>query len=141
MFNSHIRKMASEQLVSMDLLEKGYMVLKPLTDIIENYDLAVDNNGILLKVQVKSGRTDEVGRMLIDIRRSSVVKGSRHYEDSAYDVLAIANIETRQVIYIKKSDLTAKASMNVWWCEKDKIPYDNGKQNRFHYKDYMEFSI
>lgn len=139
MFDNHVKKMASEQLVSMDLLEKGIMVLKPMTDIIENYDLAVDTNGKLLKIQVKSGQVKD-NRMLVDVRRSSRA-GSRHYENGAYDVLAIANLETRQVAYIKKEDMTAKASLTMWWCKHEDIPYDNGKQNRLAYNDFKEFPI
>ena len=140
MFNNHMRKMASEKLVAMDLLEKGYMVLQPVTDIVENYDLAVDDNGTLRKIQVKSAQVQDNGRMIVDIRRSSRA-GSRYYEDGAYDVIAIANLDTRHVIYIKQSDMTAKASINVWWCNKDEIPYDNGRQNRIVFCDYKDFPI
>jgi hypothetical protein len=128
MFNNHIRKMASEELVSMDLLLKGFMVLKPITDIVENYDLVVEKEGHFYKVQVKSAK-EENGRMKIDIRRSSSAV-QRQYEEGAYDVIALANIERRMVAYIPKDKMTAKASINLWCCEKEELP------KRGFYKDY-----
>jgi hypothetical protein len=139
MFNNHIKKMASEELVTMDLLLKGIMVLKPITDIIENYDLLAEREGAFYKIQVKSAK-EVNGRMLVDIRRSSKAR-NRQYKDDAYDVLAIVNLQKRQVAYIPKERMTAKASINVWCCEDYEVP-TKGRWKDYEpvmFNDFLDF--
>ena len=141
MFDVHKRKLASEKFVEFDLLSKDIMVLKPVSDIVENYDLIAEHNGNLIKVQVKSA-VDVDGRMVIDVRRSSKAK-SRHYEEGAYDVLAIVNVEKREVCYILQREMTAKSSINVWTCDRSEIPSKGIHKHYvpFVFNEHLEFPL
>lgn len=137
MFDTHIRKMAGEQLATMDLLTKGFMVLQPITDIVENYDLVIETVEGMKKVQVKTGAIKN-GRMLVDVRRSSRASGSRHYEEGAYDLLAIVNLENRTVAYMRKEDMVANNSVNIWVCPYEEVPTKGRTKPPIMFNDYLE---
>lgn len=140
MFDSQLKKMASENLVAADLLMQNIMILKPITDIIENYDLVAERNGKLYKIQVKSG-IPKRDRIIADIRRSSSIKSSRYYDDDAYDVLALVDMNSKNIAYIPKSRLTAKASANIWLCDEHCVP-TKGRWKNYQplmFKDFSSF--
>ena len=72
--------------------KKGFVVLTPLSDS-SKYDLVVDMNGTLLKVQVKTSRmTSKSGGYVINLKTSGGNTSHntiRKREDSDYDLLFV----------------------------------------------------
>lgn len=54
---TQIKGKITELNVAKYFLEKGYIISQPLVDT--RYDFLLDNNGTILKIQVKTGRTNE----------------------------------------------------------------------------------
>lgn len=138
MFNTKLKAVASEKLTEVDLLLKGYETFSP-SAYGGDQDLLVMSNGAAYKVQVKSGSVDG-NKLRVDIRKSSNAK-ERHYSEDAYDVLAIVHIESRRVAYISRSDMTAKASLNLWLDSN--IPTKGAHPDYKHllFDDLTEFPI
>lgn len=138
MFNTKLKSVASEKLVEVDLLLKGYEPFSP-TAYGGDQDLLVMVNGNPYKIQVKSG-TVEDNKIRVDIRKSSNAK-ERHYNADAYDVLAVVHVEFRRVAYIKRSSMTAKSSINMWLDSN--ITSKGAHPDYVHllFDDFLEFPI
>lgn len=133
-FNSLVAKrrmstgMAAEMRVAADLFSRGYTVAKPL-DGIQKYDLIIDKEGTLLKVQVKSstGKYPQ-GAIGWTVYKEDIYNGKgvtqhvvRKYNKGDFDILAIYHVLTGIVYYVPIADLDlTKASFSVKMADRDK---------------------
>lgn len=109
---------AAESLVKADLEMEGYVVWittesKTTIDLI-----AQDSEGHLVRVQVKSFTADG-SSYDVDIRRPHAKK--RHYSEHSYDVLAIVDVNSRNITYLNRkflSEREVKRSVRVWRSSK-----------------------
>lgn len=112
MFDTALKGVASEKLVEVDLLLKGFEVFSP-SAYGGNFDLLSVKGNDVYRIQVKSA-TPKDQKMDVDVRRSSVSKSGREYDQDGYDVLAIVNLVERKVAYVKRQNMTARSSIKVW---------------------------
>lgn len=106
---------AGEHLVCADLLLAGYPA--SLAPAGSSYDVVVDVNGRLLRVQVKATeRPREFAARPSDYRRGfcayaftvsmrTSASSRRRYDTDAFDVAALVALDTRQIGYLSRSEL------------------------------------
>lgn len=82
--NSNIKGSLIELKVQIKLMEKGYTVFTPVADGSEIDLIAVDKNGITIKIQIKSSKGTKVG-FRVDTRKCLNV--ARNYKTSYNDQL------------------------------------------------------
>jgi PD-(D/E)XK endonuclease len=99
---------AAEHLVVADLILSGHRAY--LTEQGLPYDVVIDRNGRLLRVQVKASRG--VKRMpgravgmgyLYNVRRAGK-RGKRQYETGEFDIIALVAMDIRVIAYLPFSD-------------------------------------
>ena len=95
----------AELAVAAKLAKLGYIVSRPLSDNAP-YDLIIDKNGTLQKVQVKARRTRR-GRVYIEMY-SSMTNYVRMYGKEDFDILAVYHIETGDIAFISRNVITTK---------------------------------
>lgn len=92
----------AESAVITELLKRGFRVLKPVGDRLP-YDLAVDHNGKLIKIQVKCAWYDSSeDAYIVDVRRTKTNRRKmlRHrYTAKDFDY-AILYIDDLRVFYV-----------------------------------------
>ena len=92
----------AESAVVTELLKRGLRVLKPVGDRLP-YDLAVDINGKLVRIQVKSAWFDRSeGAYIVDVRRTKTnrrVMVRQRYSKKDFD-FAIIYIDDCRVFYV-----------------------------------------
>lgn len=99
---------AAEHLVAADLLLKGYNAF--LADQCCAYDIAVDIQGKLVRLQVKATRYPKPipkkpnarPAYMWHVRRSGK-KGARVYEADAFDMLALVALDIQKIAYLPPS--------------------------------------
>ena len=116
--NDLIIGVAGEHLVCFDLMTKGYNV--SMSEQGMSYDLVLDYNSTLLKIQVKTTRTytpTPQRKKHYPSYRFAVRKhgngGRVVYEPTDVDIFALVCIETKQVGYIKHVDMPITISVRV----------------------------
>lgn len=90
----------AEAAVVTALLKRGFNVLKPVGDRLA-YDLAVDHNGKLLRIQVKSAWSYN-GSFTVDTRRTKTNRRQMlrsRYDENDFD-FAIVYIDSLNVFYV-----------------------------------------
>lgn len=92
----------AESAAVTELLRRGFSVLQPVGDRLP-YDLAIDLNGKLLRLQVKSAwLVDSKDYFAVDVRRTKtnrrIVRRER-YSDDDFD-LAMIYIDAKKIFYI-----------------------------------------
>lgn len=99
---------AGEHLVCADLLLSGFTAFR--TDQNCAYDIAVDFNGLLVRIQVKSTRVPRVFPQSTKRKRMYrwYVKrcgkgGRRNYGGDEFDLLALVGLDIRRVAYVPPS--------------------------------------
>lgn len=100
MFDTTVKGMAGEALVVADLTLQGCNVFTPTNSHLPDYDLVVEIDGYLFKVQVRTGRSDG-HKIKYDLRRSSNAK-DRYEKTGNYDILACVDIDSRKIAYLNK---------------------------------------
>ncbi len=80
----------SESAVEFNLLRAGYRVLIP--SVISRYDIGVDTDGRLIRVQVKTGRRDRSGNLR--------VTWDGTYRPTEVDVIAAHDHETESTYFV-----------------------------------------
>lgn len=121
---------AGEHLVVADLILQGYSAF--LSDQGLNYDVIADCSGELIRVQVKTTlcpkdylhRTKTTrGKGLYEFNRSvyrfglrRAKGGSRAMEIGLVDVFAFVALDTREIAYIKSSDLIRENGKEIILC-------------------------
>lgn len=99
---------AAEHLVVADLILSGHRAY--LTEQGLPYDIVIDRNGRLLRVQVKASRGAKrlPGRAvgmgyLYHVRRAGK-RGKRQYASSEFDIIALVAMDVRVIAYLPLSD-------------------------------------
>lgn len=108
----------AEYRVIAELLRRGLNVLRPLGDRLP-YDLAVEQNGSLIRIQVKMAWKDPSGNYVVDIRRSQtnrrVFKHTR-YETNDFEFL-IAWLPDLDVFYIFPAEFACSFASSISMVE------------------------
>jgi len=95
---------AGEYLVMVDLISKGFKCF--LTDQGINYDIVVDYNGRLIKLQVKATQRPRIlqQRYVTPVYQFGIRRagkgGKRQYDPKEFDGFALAVLDVRQVGYM-----------------------------------------
>ena len=112
----------AESTVVTELLKRGFRVLNPVGDRLP-YDLALDLNGKLLRIQVKSAwcnpKTKSYG---IDVRRTKTNRRNMvrdRYKKDDFD-FAILYIDSLHVFYVMPFSAFAGYSSTITLIETDK---------------------
>jgi hypothetical protein len=117
-FNTKQKGDIAEYRVIAELLRRGLNVLKPLGDRLP-YDLAIERDGKLLRVQVKMAWKDPTGNFVVDIRRSqtnrTVYKHTKYQEDD-FDFL-VAWIPDNEVFYIFPASFACSFGSSITMVE------------------------
>ncbi|MDD5176280.1 MAG: group I intron-associated PD-(D/E)XK endonuclease [Sterolibacterium sp.] len=124
---------AAEHLVAADLLLKGYNAF--LADQCCAYDVAVDIQGRLVRLQVKSTRTPRPipnnpnarPAYMWYVRRAGK-GGARVYQADAFDMLALVALDTRQIAYLPPS--MQVQTVHIRTHEDDAPPAHGGKSGK-----------
>ncbi len=95
----------AELAVAAKLAKMGYIVSRPLSDNAP-YDLIIDKNGTLQKVQVKA-RKSRKGCVFVELY-SNTTSGSRMYQKKDFDILAIYHIETGDIALVDHNEINTK---------------------------------
>lgn len=96
--------------------EQGYTVSLPLTDS-QDYDLVVDMDGVLSRVQVKTGT--QVSKNGLGIIALAVSGGNRSMmttklpKDQLWDYFFGYHVETKEILFISKSDLKCQRQIRL----------------------------
>ena len=124
---------AGEHLVCFDLLLQGYNAF--LTDQNCAYDVAVDIDGRLVRVQVKSTReprsipqrVNHRAGYMWNVRRAGK-GGARNYKDSDFDLLALVALDTKQIAYLPPSK--TKQTVHIRAHDDAEPPKHGGKSGK-----------
>ena len=101
---------AAEHIVCADLLMQGYRAFR--TDQFCAYDVAVEHDGRIVKVQVKGTRglravpqrRNQTDAYLFHLRRAGK-GGKRRYGSDEFDVVALVALDIKRIAYFKIGDL------------------------------------
>lgn len=119
---------SAELRVAADLYERGFSVAKPM-DGSTKYDLIADNQGKLIRVQVKSSGAKYIQAFIgWTVYKENVYDGKgvtahvvRKYNDVDFDVLAIYHRMTSTIYYVPVEDLDlSKPSFQVRQSERER---------------------
>ncbi|MDM8544360.1 group I intron-associated PD-(D/E)XK endonuclease [Desulfococcaceae bacterium HSG9] len=120
--NTKLKGDIAEQAVILKTLKKGWDVSVPIGDRLP-YDLVLDVEGTLLKIQVKSAWFDSIKQnYVVDNRRTKTNRRKmvrEEYDDSDFD-FAILYIENLNVYYIMPSDVFRSYGSEIHLVETDK---------------------
>jgi len=105
----------AESAVVTELLKRGFKVLKPVGDRLP-YDLAIDHDGELIRIQVKSAWFDSSeDAYIVDVRRTKTNRRKmlRHrYTARDFD-FAILYIDDHRVFYVMPVDVFTSYASSV----------------------------
>ncbi|MCC6758005.1 MAG: endonuclease [Candidatus Omnitrophica bacterium] len=100
--DTKIKADVAEYAVIKELLKKNFNVLKPIGDRLP-YDIAVEKDGKLIKIQVKYAWYDKVKKLhAVDARRTKTNRRRmlrKKYSDTDFD-FAIIYIPEKEIYYI-----------------------------------------
>ncbi len=112
----------AESAVVTQLLARGFRVLKPVGDRLP-YDLALDLDGRLCRIQVKAAWFDRTkGLYAVDARRTKTnrrVMRRDRYDDSDFD-FAILYLDDRQTFYVMPSVVFNQYASTISLVEAEK---------------------
>ena len=112
----------AESAVITELLKRGFKVLKPVGDRLP-YDLALDLNGRLLRIQVKSAWFNpKMQSYCVDVRRTKTNRRRmlrKRYDENDFD-FAILYIDSLHVFYVMPFSIFSNYSSTVSLIETDK---------------------
>jgi len=112
----------AESAVTTELLKRSFRVLKPFGDRL-SYDLGVDLQGKLLRIQVKSAWFDkEAGCYVVDARRTKtnrrrMLRKSYGYDDFDFAIVYIADLH---VFYVMPVSVFSTYKSTISLVETDK---------------------
>jgi len=92
----------SEQVIITDLLKQGYSVSQPIGDN-DRYDLILDADGVLHRLQVKTARVDDNGSIAFSCKSTYKLSNnnvSKSYTSDEIDAYAIYCPETADIAYV-----------------------------------------
>ena len=112
----------AESAVITELLKRGFKVLKPMGDRLP-YDLGIDLNGQLIRLQVKSAWFDGPNNTyVVDARRTKTNRRRmlrKRYKPSDFD-FAILYIDGLHVFYVMPVSVFTSFSSSITLVEADK---------------------
>lgn len=112
----------AESAVTTELLKRGFRVLKPVGDRLA-YDLGVDFDGQLLRIQVKSAWFNAQARcFIVDVRRTKTNRRRmlrQRYESKDFD-FAIVYIAEAKVFYVMPVSAFSSYGSTISFIEADK---------------------
>jgi hypothetical protein len=124
----------AESAVTTELLKRGFRVLLPVGDRLA-YDLAVDLDGRLLRLQVKSAWFNHKAKcFVVDVRRTKTNRRRmlrQRYSADDFD-FAIIYLAERNTFYVMPVNVFAKYGSTVTLVETDK------RQRKPKSADYKE---
>lgn len=131
---------AAEHLVCFDLLMGGYRAF--LADQNCPYDVAVEIDGRLVRIQVKSTRcprlipqrANPASAYLFHVRRAGK-GGARVYGDGEFDALALVALDIKRIAYMPQEN--SKQTVHIRVPDYIPIPGRPGKSG----KSFDEFSF
>ena len=109
-----------EMITQLDLTKQGYVVSTPITASTPGYDLICDKNGELKKIQVKSLKPSDKGKVtvpLVNRKNSSVQKNGRgqtHRYSELVDFIAVSIKGTDDVRYLPCGILNTTATSQTF---------------------------
>lgn len=117
--------LASEARVKYELTLRGYTVLEPYGDN-ERYDLAIDHEDGLERVQVKTGNLKDSFIQFRLTSNRSTAKGVEHkpYTEDEIDSYIVVSYELDKLYYVPIED-TAKSTMRLRLSSKQDQPQIN----------------
>ena len=139
---------AGEHLVCFDLIHKGYNAF--LTDAGLPYDIVVDINGRILRIQVKScSKKCNLGKYVKNVynfslrpAKSNSITKSRKFSCKNIDYIAFVFMDIKCVQYIAAKHLCNPITGDLIQCLNFRDPCDNITNDRVLYKigdfDYLE---
>ncbi len=124
----------AESAVATELLKRGFRVLRPVGDRLA-YDLAVDLDRKLIRIQVKSAWFNAKTKCYnVDVRRTKTNR--RHMLRQRYDTndfdFAIAYVADLNVFYVMPISVFSRYGSSITFVESDK------RQRRPKSADYRE---
>ena len=112
----------AESAVVTELLRRGFSVLKPIGDR-HPYDVAIDLNGKLIRIQIKSAWfVKSKNHFAVDVRRTKTnrrVMRRERYKDDDFD-FAILHIDKGPVFYIMPASVFNMYGSTISLVEADK---------------------
>jgi hypothetical protein len=112
----------AESAVITELLKRGFRVLKPIGDRLP-YDLALDLNGKLLRIQVKSAWFDAKKNFhMVDSRRTKTNRRRmlrQRYDANDFD-FAIIYLDVLHVFYVMPIAIFSRYESTITFVEMDK---------------------
>ena len=147
----------AESAVTTELLKRGFRVLKPVGDRLA-YDLAIDVNGILIRIQVKSAWfSAEADCYIVDARRTKTNRRRmvrQRYSATDFD-FAIIYIANSNLFYVMPVSMFSSYRSTITIVEVNKrqrkprsVSYkerwdllSNGLLNRKRLKDNLSKSV
>ena len=121
----------AELMVATKYVELGCFVSRPLTDNAP-YDLIIDDGTFLKKVQVKA-RSPKDGKINVELF-TSMVNYNRSYENGDFDLLAIYNIDTKQIAVISWEEASRNGTTVVFRITP---PLNNQTKNVRLFENYV----
>ena len=112
----------AESAVITELLRRGFNVLKPIGDRLP-YDVAVDINGKLIRIQVKHAWYNQKDKAyIVDVRRTKTNRRRmirKKYEDNDFD-FAIAYIGEKRIFYVIPSAIFNNFASSISFVDEEK---------------------
>ena len=119
----------AELKVACDLTEKGYVVSKPIGDNAP-YDMIIDMDGTLKKVQVKA-RSERDNKVSVELR-SCMRNYTHYYNKDEWDILAVYNIDRGEIAYLNWVDIGDNSVIRL----RTELPKNNQKFGVKMFEDY-----
>lgn len=112
----------------------GYPILLPLNDT-QKYDLVVDINGVLSRVQVKTcANIKASGSYEVALKNSggsSGVNKTRHFDNTSCDLLFVL-LSDETMLLVPTKEIDSKSTWNITQDRRDKytVEYYSGRATR-----------
>jgi hypothetical protein len=126
---------AAEALVIADLISKGIVPCKPEIPT-TTFDLIAVHDNEIRKIQIKGCTPKDGGKLLVDIRRSKA--RDRSYSRESFDVLAVVNLETKEVAYIDYESFGCPSQITLRTYEPSMNGYGKERQPKL-FSEFLEF--
>ena len=123
-----VTAVTAKHLTAADLVSRGYVVSSPIMEH-PKYDLIADTGDKLLKIHVKMGSKGSLQVMLAkqktyeyDNNLSYVQRIVPKYVEGDFDYLAVVDRDTKDVYYLKWSDIdNTKTSLSLKLTDRDQF--------------------
>jgi hypothetical protein len=126
---------AAEALVIADLISKGIVPCKPEIPTTA-FDLIAVYDNEIRKIQIKGCTPKEDGKLLVDVRRSKAK--DRSYSRESFDVLAVVNLETKEVAYIDYESLGCPSQITLRTSRPNMNGYGKERQPKL-FSEFLDF--